>query len=146
MKSTPAVFLTSLAVSAFSLTIPLPAATTVLNLFIGEDVSVQHIAQANEELHPRTPREIDGATKKPACPNRKQNTKEEADFKADVSRTEVSASIKRILPGTFLKRLLRATDRTQPLQLAYAAPFRLASGGLLNRSEGLFKLVDRRFL
>lgn len=146
MKSTPAVFLTSLAVSAFSLTIPLPTATTVLNLFIGEDLSVQHIAQANEELHPRTPQEINGATAKPACPNREQKTKEEASFQAEASRNEVSASIKRILPGNFLKGLLRATARTQPLQLAYAAPFRLASGGLLNRSEGLFKLVDRRFL
>ncbi|RDV15986.1 hypothetical protein DXT99_06320 [Pontibacter diazotrophicus] len=41
MKNTPAVFLTSLAVSAISLTVPLPAASTVIDLFIGEEIAVQ---------------------------------------------------------------------------------------------------------
>lgn len=42
MKNTPAVFLTALAVSAISLTVPMPAASTVLNLFIGEDITAQN--------------------------------------------------------------------------------------------------------
>ena len=50
MKSTPAVFLTSLAVSAISLTIPLPEASTVLNLFIGEDLTVQETAYAEGDV------------------------------------------------------------------------------------------------
>lgn len=41
MKKSLTVFLTSLAVSAISLTVPLPAASTVLNLFIGEEIAVQ---------------------------------------------------------------------------------------------------------
>lgn len=54
MKNTPAVFLTSLAVSAISLTVPLPAASTVLDLFIGEEIAVQDLAPTNCETRQQT--------------------------------------------------------------------------------------------
>ena len=44
MKSAPAVFITSLAVSAISLITPLPAASTILNLFIGEEIAMEDVA------------------------------------------------------------------------------------------------------
>ncbi|WP_460925342.1 hypothetical protein [Pontibacter brevis] len=49
MKSTPAVFLTSLAVSAISLATPIPAASTVLDLFIGEDITVHDTSNTPTE-------------------------------------------------------------------------------------------------
>lgn len=65
MKNTPAVFLTSLAVSAISLTVPMPAATTVLDLFIGEDVTAQHITPTDCESRQHKIFETDGADETP---------------------------------------------------------------------------------
>lgn len=53
MKNSPAVFLISLAVSAISLTVPLPTATTVLNLFIGEEIAVQDTPTRHTECTER---------------------------------------------------------------------------------------------
>lgn len=65
MKNTPAVFLTSLAVSTISLTVPMPAATTVLDLFIGEDVTAQHITPTNCGSRQHKIFETDGADETP---------------------------------------------------------------------------------
>ncbi|MFD3001717.1 hypothetical protein ACFS7Z_15195 [Pontibacter toksunensis] len=65
MKNTPAVFLTSLAVSAISLTVPMPAATTVLDLFIGEDITAQHINPRNCESHQHKVLGTDDTAEKP---------------------------------------------------------------------------------
>ncbi|WP_162054356.1 hypothetical protein [Pontibacter pamirensis] len=54
MKNTPAVFLTSLAVSAISLTVPIPAASTVINLFVGEEIAVQDQTPSNCETRQHT--------------------------------------------------------------------------------------------
>lgn len=60
MKNTPAVFLTSLAVSAISLTVPIPAASTVLDLFIGEEIAVQDQTPTNCETRQQATYETDG--------------------------------------------------------------------------------------
>ena len=60
MKKSLTVFLTSLAVSAISLTVPLPAASTVLNLFIGEEIAVQDTPNMETECPRRAVPTSDG--------------------------------------------------------------------------------------
>ena len=142
MKSTPAVFLTSLAVSAFSLTIPLPTATTVLNLFIGEDISVQHIAQAEEETSKRNTHRVERSLRETACPD----SKEKADFKADAPRASVSECIPRLLPDCFLEQLTRVYETTQHFRAKYTAYNQLANRPMMSNGNDRVSIRRERLL
>ncbi|WP_161890619.1 hypothetical protein [Pontibacter russatus] len=102
MKSTPAVFLTSLAVSAISLTIPLPEATTVLNLFIGEDLTAQETAYAEGDV---CEHEADDATSSCTSTNHHRHDKATQTGGAPLTRSTVYRE--RITPNV-----------TQPLQVS----------------------------
>ena len=102
MKSTPAVFLTSLAVSAISLTIPLPEATTVLNLFIGEDLTVQETAYAEGDV---CQHEADDATS--ACTSTDHHGPGKAAQPGGAPLTRSTPYIERTTPNV-----------TQPLQVS----------------------------
>jgi len=104
MKSTPAVFLTSLAVSAISLTIPLPEATTVLNLFIGEDLTVQETAYAEGDI---CQHEADDADATSACTSTDHHRHDKATQTGGAPLTRSTVYIERITPNV-----------TQPLRVS----------------------------
>lgn len=144
MKNTPAVFLTSLAVSAISLTIPLPAATTVLNLFIGEDLTVQEMAHAKGEISRHATHEIDGADAKPASTD--NNRHEKVTHTGGTPLTDDSGDTKRILPNVLLKYLARVNDLTQRPDLKDSVYGHLTRPLYMNKKAAAYSLIAKEWL
>ena len=110
MKSTPAVFLTSLAVSAFSLTIPLPEATTVLNLFIGEDLTVQETAYAEGGICRHATRTATDADAREACTGTNHNAPGKVTQADGAPLSRSTVYIKRTMPNATHVQPLRASS------------------------------------
>lgn len=146
MKSTPAVFLTSLAVSAISITMPLPAATTVFNLFIGEDLTAQHIAHTAGEHCQQATHHTGGADTKAACPTTVKKEPEEVTFDGDAPLTDNSGGINPRLPKGFVKYMTGILAHTlYPTLLKTHGPVARTEAYIIRKGEA-YKLLTRQWL
>lgn len=146
MKSTPAVFLTSLAVSAISMTMPLPAASTVFNLFIGEDLTAQHISHAKGENCQQATHHIGGANTEAACPNTVNDEPEKVTFNGEAPLTDNSGGINRHLPKGFVKYITGILDHTHYPTLQHKTNSPIAQTAYITKNEEAYKLLARQWL